>query len=305
MTEVEKIVDPQDIGIKEIDTNLKKTLIDNSQEIANSVSPEDLVKANAHKDEGNNAFKEQNYSKAIECYSLAIECNPNEASYYGNRSFAYIKSEFYGYALNDANKAIELDPKYIKGYYRRASSNMALVKYKLALKDYEYVVKVHPTDKDAQAKFNECKKINQRIAFEKAIAVDEIKKSAFDLIDIENLRKSNLEADYKGPKLEDETRSVTLNFVMELIECFKEQKVLHKKFAYEILFQIRDFFSKSPTLVDIDLKDENKFTICGDIHGQFYDLLNIFKLNGWPSETNPYVRKNFFKFLKEKLSFLY
>ena len=46
-----------------------------------------------------------------------------------------------GYALTDANKAIELDSKYIKGHYRRASSYMALGKFKLALKDYEFVKK--------------------------------------------------------------------------------------------------------------------------------------------------------------------
>lgn len=29
--------------------------------------------------------------------------------------------------------------------------------------------------------------------------------------------------------------------------------------------------------------------MCGDVHGQFYDLLNIFELNGMPSADNPYL----------------
>jgi hypothetical protein len=33
----------------------------------------------------------------------------------------------------------------------------------------------------------------------------------------------------------------------------------------------------------------DKLTVCGDVHGQYYDVLNIFKLNGVPSESNPYV----------------
>ena len=82
---------------------------------------------------------EQDYNKAIDLYSKAIELNPTVAVYYGNRSIAYLKTECFGYALNDASKSIELDKMYVKGYYRRAGAHMSLGKFKLALRDYEAV----------------------------------------------------------------------------------------------------------------------------------------------------------------------
>ena len=59
-------------------------------------------------------FVENNFEEAIKFYSTAIELNPHVATYYGNRSFAYLKLESFGYALTDASKALELDNKYIK-----------------------------------------------------------------------------------------------------------------------------------------------------------------------------------------------
>lgn len=38
-----------------------------------------------------------------------------------------------------------------------------------------------------------------------------------------------------------------------------------------------------------DYPDDIELTVCGDTHGQYYDLLNIFKINGNPSDTNPYL----------------
>jgi len=44
-----------------------------------------------------------------------------------------------------------------------------------------------------------------------------------------------------------------------------------------------------PTLVEVDVPKGKEITVCGDTHGQFYDVLNIFNLNGYPSEDNPYL----------------
>uniref|UniRef100_A0A8C5BN50 Serine/threonine-protein phosphatase n=1 Tax=Gadus morhua TaxID=8049 RepID=A0A8C5BN50_GADMO len=226
----------------------------------------------------------KDYENAIKYYSEAVEANPTNAVYYSNRSLAYLRTECYGYALADATKALEIDKNYIKGYYRRATSNMALGKFKAALKDYETVVKVRPNDKDAKMKYQECNKIVKQKAFERAIASDEIKKSVVDSLDIENM---TIEDEYTGPKLED--GKVTAKFMNDMVEWFKDQKKIHRKCAYQILISAKDLLSKLPSLVEITLKETEKISICGDTHGQFYDLLHIFDLNGLPSPANPYL----------------
>ena len=47
-------------------------------------------------------------------YSQAIEVNSSNAVYWANRAFAHTKLEEYGSAVQDATKAIEIDPKYSK-----------------------------------------------------------------------------------------------------------------------------------------------------------------------------------------------
>eukprot|EP00063_Salmo_salar_P027635 XP_014002470.1 PREDICTED: serine/threonine-protein phosphatase 5-like isoform X2 [Salmo salar] len=245
---------------------------------------EEDTNAEKFKEKANTYFKERDYENAIKYYTEALELNPSSAIYFSNRSLAYLRTECYGYALADATKCLEIDQNYIKGYYRRATSNMALGKFKAALKDYETVVRVRPNDKDAKMKYQECNKIVKQKAFERAIASDEMKRSVVDSLDIENMM---IEDQYTGPKLEE--GKVTMRFMKEMMECFKDQKKLHRKCAYQILIQVKELLSKLPSLIEITLKETEKITICGDTHGQFYDLINIFELNGLPSETNPYL----------------
>lgn len=60
------------------------------------------------------SFSAHKYSQAIDLYAQAIELNSENAVYWANRAFAHTKLEEYGSAIQDATKAIEIDPKYSK-----------------------------------------------------------------------------------------------------------------------------------------------------------------------------------------------
>lgn len=96
-----------------------------------------------------------------------------------------------------------------------------------------------------------------------------------------------IESSYTGPMMEND--QVTREFMLETISTFKNRKLIHKKFAFIIILEAEKLFRSLPTLVDIEIPDKEKFTVIGDVHGQFYDLINIFDLNGLPSEENPYL----------------
>ncbi|CAM9725016.1 unnamed protein product [Ectocarpus sp. 12 AP-2014] len=91
--------------------------------------------AEALKLEGNALLAESKLVQAVGKYTAAIDLHPT-AIYLSNRAFCYVKLEQFGLAILDADMALELDSTYVKAYYRRGSANMALAKFKLAVKDF-------------------------------------------------------------------------------------------------------------------------------------------------------------------------
>lgn len=67
----------------------------------------DPQKANEFKAKGNEAFKNKNYEEAVNCFTQAIELNPDDHVFYSNRSNSYVNLKEYGKALEDAEQCIK------------------------------------------------------------------------------------------------------------------------------------------------------------------------------------------------------
>jgi len=78
------------------------------------------------KQHGNIQLEKGNFKEAIKLYSQAIDLQPSNHVYFANRSAAHIATNQWDKAKEDAEKSIELDANYIKGYYRLAKSQLKL-----------------------------------------------------------------------------------------------------------------------------------------------------------------------------------
>ncbi|CAD0057586.1 unnamed protein product [Aureobasidium pullulans] len=241
-----------------------------------------MEEATALKNKGNDAFKNKAWPQAIDFYSQAIEKYDKEPSFYTNRAQAHIRLEAYGYAVADATKAIELNPDFVKAYYRRAVANTAILRHADAIHDWKIVVKKQPSDKVARAQHDACQKVIKRDAFLKAIEAPDAP-SAAEGLDLANMA---IPSDYDGVKLGDK---MTQEFVDDIIERFKEGKKLPLKYVYQIILAVKDICYNEPTMVETHVDQGKKITVCGDTHGQYFDLMEIFRINGRPSADHAYL----------------
>ncbi|OXB80863.1 UNVERIFIED_CONTAM: hypothetical protein H355_016880 [Colinus virginianus] len=121
--------------------------------------PENIEKADHLKDEGNNHMKEENYGAAVDCYTRAIELDPNNAVYYCNRAAAQSKLSKYSEAIKDCERAIAIDPKYSKAYGRMGLALTSVNKYEEAITSYQKALDLDPE--------NDSYKSNLKIAEQK------------------------------------------------------------------------------------------------------------------------------------------
>ena len=96
-----------------------------------------MATAKEWKDKGNALVKEKKYKDALDCYTKAIEIDPNDPILYSNRSAMHLNLSEFNEALTDAEKAISIKADYGKAYLRKGKALEGLYKVDEALKTYK------------------------------------------------------------------------------------------------------------------------------------------------------------------------
>ena len=146
-----------------------------------SVEPHSDPSAEAEKrrEEGNVAFRREDFAQAIALYSVSLRIQPTSLRWrpsvrllrrraprsdvrasvlpcsYANRAMAYLKREQFALAEADCDSALDLDPSLVKAYQRRSAARREQGKIQEALLDAEMALRYLPESDTIRATFHD------------------------------------------------------------------------------------------------------------------------------------------------------
>ncbi|KAI8457919.1 protein phosphatase 5, partial [Phakopsora pachyrhizi] len=255
------------------------------------VSEEAKEKALELKRDANKFFVESHYQEALDLYTLSLNSNPFDSTVWCNRSAVRLKREEHGLAIMDTSRAIELNPKYVKAYFRRGTAHLSIMKPQLAIKDFKECLKYDPLNTAAKTQLDATVKLVRRLEFEKAIASQDEEPVSAKIRKMISEGACELDKDYQGPMLEETANGwkPNLKFIQDMLEWFKAGKTLPKRWVYEIALGCYDILMKEDSLTEYTIPKGQSVDIIGDTHGQFFDVLHLLTLTGFASESHALV----------------
>lgn len=110
------------------------------------------MSADEYKAEGNKFFAAKEFDKAIEQFTNAIEASelPNHVLY-SNRSACYASLKNFGKALEDAEKCVEINSTWAKGYNRVGAAQYGLGNFDDAQASYSKALELDPANAMAKS----------------------------------------------------------------------------------------------------------------------------------------------------------
>ncbi|GFR40723.1 hypothetical protein Agub_g1331 [Astrephomene gubernaculifera] len=115
----------------------------------------DMGLAEAEREKGNTAFKEQRYPEAVQAYQEALKrgppaVNPEAYKLYSNLAACYTKLGAYPEGVKAADKCIELKPDFAKGYSRKGTLQYFMKEYDKAIETYQKGLELEPDNQELQ-----------------------------------------------------------------------------------------------------------------------------------------------------------
>lgn len=124
--------------------------------IEEKLMDEDSLKklANEYKEKGNSFMKAKDFESALKMYSMAIETYSNEGVYFSNRSQCFLELEKYEECIEDTKKAITIDSRFAKSYFRQMKAYEKMGQNMRALNTCQQWMEALPNDNASQTNYD-------------------------------------------------------------------------------------------------------------------------------------------------------
>lgn len=102
------------------------------------------MSAEQHYQSGQDKASKNDWKAAIESFTMAIECDPNNPFFYNERAVCYLNIEQYDLSLFDMNKSVDLAPNYAYFYTSRGFLKARMRDMEGCVADYEKSLQLDP-----------------------------------------------------------------------------------------------------------------------------------------------------------------
>lgn len=185
--------------------------------------------ANKMHEKGHDFLKSGELDKALECYKQALTEHPNNPDIYSDRGVVYLHKKQQVEAINDFNKALELQPEYGFRYAARAYARDFFGDTEGAIADYERAIELDPED---AVSYNNLGMLQEKIGFNKKAKenferADRLSKMENDLYRVMDELEHSEETNTP-----ERSESKTVEHHMIDLETVREQKISsYKEFS--------------------------------------------------------------------------